>query len=189
MRKTHYLPATLLLGLALSFTACDDDPDDPVVPNEEELITTVTYTLTPDGGGTPVTLNFSDPDGDGGNAPTVTEGTLAANTTYVGVLSLLNEVEDPAENITAEIQEEDEEHQFFFQSTVDGLSVAYDDQDEDGNPIGLTTTVTTGEPASGTLTVILRHEPDKSGDGVSEGSIANAGGETDIEVSFDVDVQ
>ena len=33
--------------------------------------------------------------------------------TYSGTMTLLNESETPAEDITIEIQEEDDEHQFF----------------------------------------------------------------------------
>ncbi|HBK71516.1 MAG TPA: type 1 periplasmic binding fold superfamily protein, partial [Flavobacteriaceae bacterium] len=36
---------------------------------------------------------------------------------------------------------------------------------------------------------ILRHEPNKSASGVSDGDITNAGGETDIEVIFNITVQ
>ena len=170
----------------LSLTACEKTPEGP---NEEEVITTLTYTLTPDGGGTPVVLSFQDLDGDGGDAPIITGGTLAANTNYNGALELLNETETPAGDITEEIMEEDEDHQFFFQSTVSGLTIAYADQDSLGNPIGLATTITTKTPATGTLTVILRHEPDKAAAEVANGDITNAGGETDIEVTFDVEVQ
>ena len=52
----------------LVFAACsDDDTPDPV--NEEEVITTMTVTLTPVGGGTAITLRSQDLDGDGPNAP------------------------------------------------------------------------------------------------------------------------
>ena len=44
------------------------------------------------------------------------------------------------------------------------------------------------KPGNGTITVILRHEPDKDASGVSNGDITNAGGETDIEVVFNVEV-
>ena len=172
-----------LAVIALSFSSCRKDPEDV---NEEEVITTLNYILT--GGGSTVTLSFQDLDGDGGDAPTVTGDTLAANTTYAGSLELLNEVE--GEDITEEIEEEDEDHQFFFQTTGD-INVAYDaeDVDADGNPVGLQNILTTGAAGDGTVTVILRHEPDKGGDGVADGDITNAGGETDIEVTFDVTVQ
>lgn len=101
----------------------------------------------------------------------------------------MNESESPAEDITEEIEEEDDEHQFFFTSSVGGWSVSYDDADGEGNPVGLATKLTTTGAGSGSLTVILRHEPDKSASGVAGGSITNAGGETDIEVTFDVEVK
>ena len=170
------------------FTACNDD-DTTEVPNEEEVITTLIYTLTPNGGGNPAVFTFRDLDGDGGNAPTITNGTLTANTTYTGSLTLSNETETPAEDITTEIAEEDDEHQFFFSTTVTGLSVAYADMDDNGNPIGLATTLVTGDAGTGNMTVTLLHEPDKNAAGVSGGSIDNAGGETDISVTFDVNVE
>ena len=170
------------------FTACSKD--DPEIPNEEEVITSLNYTLSPTtGGGETVTLRFLDLDGDGGDAPIISGGTLVANQTYSGSLELLNEAETPTEDITDEIREEDEDHQLFFQSTIADLDISYGDQDEDGNPIGLSTTLRTGAPASGNITITLRHEPSKSATGVSGGDISNAGGETDIEVTIPIDVQ
>ena len=69
------------------------------------------------------------------------------------------------------------------------VNIAYNDLDEEGKPIGLSTVLTTGEMGSGTITVTLRHEPNKDAAGVSSGDIANAGGETDIEVTFNVEIQ
>ena len=114
---------------------------------------------------------------------------MDTNTQYTGSVELLNELETPAEDITAEVRDEAEEHQFFFQSTASGLSVAYDDLDADGKPIGLTTTITTQGASTGTLTITLKHEPVKDASGVSMGDITNAGGETDIEVTFDVGIE
>jgi len=123
MKNYFLLLSTLIFGLLM--TSCD--PDEPDDINEEELITTVIYTLTPDGGGTPIVLSYKDLDGDGSGAPVIEGGTLSANQTYAGSLNLLNETETPAESITAEIDEEDDEHQFFFQTDIVGLSVAYND--------------------------------------------------------------
>ena len=177
---------TLIVLVALMFSACEKDPEPP---NEEEVITTLNYILTPTGGGDDVTLSFVDLDGDGGNDATITGGTLAANQTYSGRLDLLNEAETPTESITDEIAEEDDEHQFFFQTTVSGLVVSYTDMDANGNPIGLATSLTTGDAASGNLVVILKHEPVKDAEGVSGGDITNAAGETDIEVTFQINVE
>lgn len=181
------LSLAMIFMFSIIFTACDKD--DPIVENEEELITTVNFTLTSVTGGSDVELTFTDLDGDGDGDPVISGGTLQANTVYSGRLELLNELESPAEDITEEIREEDEEHQFFFATTVNGLTVTYGDQDEDANPIGLATSVATGAAGSGTLTVTLRHEPSKDAEGVSDGDITNAGGDTDIQVTFPIDVQ
>ncbi len=178
----------LSLGIVTFLLSCSSD-DDVVVPNQEELITTLTYTLTPQNGGDPVVLSFQDLDGDGSGAPVVTNGTIQNGIVYNGAIVLLNETEDPAENITLEIQEEELDHQFFFQSNINGLTVNYTDTDSEGNPIGLASTLTAPNAGTGTLTVTLRHEPNKSGTGVSDGDITNAGGETDIEVTFELEVQ
>jgi len=185
-KKFLFLTVTLIMASSLLFTSCKKDPEivDPV-----ELITTLNYTLTPASGGAAVTLSFQDLDGDGGNAPTITSGTLAANETYTGSIEVLDESKSPVENITEEVAEEDEEHQFFFQSTVADLSVAYTDEDADGNPIGLSSTLTTGAAGTGSITVTLRHEPAKTADGVAGGDITNAGGETDVEATFSIEVQ
>ncbi len=176
-----------LFCLLLIISACNDDDVD--TGEGEELITTLTLTLTPANGGTPAIMTFQDLDGDGGNIPVVMEGTLDANTIYTSAVTFLNESESPAENITEEIEEEDEEHQVFYAASGINLSASYDDMDDNGNPIGLATTMQTGAASSGTLTVTLRHEPNKDASGVSDGDITNAGGETDIEVTFPVTIQ
>jgi len=185
MKKSYFYLLALVFSLGF-FVACDPDEVDDEL--EQEVITTLNYTLTSTTGDV-VVLTFQDLDGDGGDTPVVSSGTLTANTTYTGSLELLDESGDDTEDITEEIEEEDEEHQFFFSTTVNGLSVAYADQDEDGNPVGLANTLTTGDAAAGTLTVILIHEPAKDGDGVVGGDISNAGGETDIEVTFSITVE
>jgi len=184
--KNYKLMVLGVVSVAILFSACEKTP---VIPNEEEVITTLRYSLTPNGGGTTVVLTFQDLDGDGGNAPVVTGGTLEANKTYTGDIILLNETESPADSISNEVLEEDLEHQLFFESSVSGLSVQYNDTDSAGKPLGLSTVLTTSTVGAGTLKITLRHEPNKSATGVATGDITNAGGETDIEVTFNVDVQ
>jgi len=182
--KTTIKILSFLFIATLTFNGCSDDDDAPGVVNEEEVITTVTISLTPQGGGTTITLISDDPDGpDGPTAPSVTvSGDLAASTTYNGSITFFNSIEN--EDITAEVEEEDDEHQVFYAS---GLGTfAYGDADGDGNPIGLSFTFTTDAAGVGTLSAILRHEPDKNAVGVSDGDITNAGGETDVEVTFDI---
>jgi hypothetical protein len=180
--KTFQLLAILTV-FAFAFTSCSDDDDAPQVINEEEVITTMNVMLF-DGTSTKM-LTIVDADGD----PIISADELDANTTYNGSVEFLNETETPVEDITAEVAEEDEEHQVFYvPSSSLNATVEYDDQDANGNPVGLDFTLTTGDASTGTLTVILRHEPNKDAAGVSEGDPANAGGETDVEAAFEVDI-
>ena len=192
MKNIFQTKSLILLSIfisLISMISCSDDPEDPEAENEEELITTVTYTLTPYEGGDAVVLSYIDLDGEGEIEPTITNGTLSAATVYSGALTLLNETESPAESITEEIEEEDDEHQFFFSSTITDLQVEYADEDGDGKPVGLTTTLTTGAVGSGYLTITLRHEPEKSAANVASGDITSAGGETDISVTFTLTIE
>ncbi len=188
MNTTNKWLPFLALG-ALIFTSCSNDDDNPDPVHEEEVITTLIITLTPDGGGAGVILESQDLDGDGPDEPEITiTGNIASNTTYNGSVELLNETEDPAEDITVEIDELDEEHQFFYGLTGDLGTITYADVDDDGNPVGLLFTWETADAGEGTLTVTLRHEPNKDAEGVSDGNIANAGGETDIAQTFTINV-
>lgn len=185
--KNLFFCIALIFGI-FSFSSCDKD--DPTPPSEPELITTLTLTMTPEAGGTDVVFQFRDTDGDGGNDPVITSGILMANTVYNASLELLNESVSPAENITNEVRSEGTDHQFFFATTAGvNLSFNYNDMDVDGNPIGLDIDFQTGDASSGQFQVTLRHEPNKTASNVSAGDISNAGGETDIEVIFDIDIQ
>lgn len=180
MKSLNYL-YILLLCISIAFSACEKDSQ---VPNEEELITTLTYTLTPVGGGDPVVFSFRDLDGDGGQDPVIVLGRPVPNTTYDGVVQLLNESVNPTDTITHEIEEESLSHQFFYTFADVNASFVYTDTDVEGHPVGINTRVITGNESEGLMTIILRHIPDKFASGVSEGDISNAGGETDIEISF-----
>ena len=175
-----FLLATLLL------VSCGDDPEPA---NEEELITTLTVTLTPTGGD-PITMTFKDLDGDGAGVPQYIYSTggdaavLSTSTTYTAEITLLNESVTPAENITEEVEEEDDEHLFCF--TVGGganIDYSYADEDDNGLDVGLTTNWETGAASTGTITIVLRHQP-----GTKTGACPGSG-ETDIEVTFNVAIQ
>ena len=98
---------TISRSLTLSFAAttlvataaCSDDA---TTPSEQEVITTVTLTFTPTGGGTPVVAAYDDPDGDGGAAPTIDSLGLVAGTSYATTVRFQNKLETPAEEITDE---------------------------------------------------------------------------------------
>lgn len=184
--KTIKLLAILFIATSV-FTACSDDDhvhggDD----HEGEVITTVIYTLTnTTNSADTVVFTYTDLDGEGGaDGTSVTVGNLKANATYTGSIQLLNATENPADDITKEVKEESNEHEFFYTNTA-GLTITKTDKDKNNNPLGVDTTVAAGAAGNGTLTVVLKHEPTKPNDGTAAG----AGGSTDVEVTFDVTIQ
>ncbi|CAM1370852.1 type 1 periplasmic binding fold superfamily protein [Tenacibaculum xiamenense] len=186
----HIKLLAFLFIATLTFTACSDDETLPEEEHEEEVITNMDIVLTPQSGSV-VYLSSEDLDGEGGVDPTITGGTFAANTTYTGVITLTNKAEDPHHDITEEIEEHADEHQFFYSASA-GLSSTFayaGANDSNGNPVGLSFTVTTGDAGTGTYTVTLRHEPNKTAAGVKDGDITNAGGSTDIEIVFPITIQ
>lgn len=196
MKKLSYV-WSVLLGILL-ISSCDED-NPPPAENEEEVITNVTVTFTPEGGGDAIQGTWVDADGEGSGDPVVSDITLAPNTTYTMDIRLVNLI-DPSNSvdITEEVEEEGAEHQFFFGWT-DGLftnpagngnidnqddAVVYEDEDENGRPIGLTTRWTTGDAATGTFRILLMHQPDiKSDDSSSED------GEPDVDVEWEMTVE
>lgn len=177
----------LIIGVFI-LSSCRKDQHDH--EHEQELITTVRLVFTPLGGGAPAEFKFVDLDGIGGNPPTVFNDTLSANTNYSMEVFLLNESVTPAEDITTEVRNEGTAHQLFYtpQSGLN-LVITYNDSDARGKPIGLLCNASTGAASSGTLKVTLRHEPNKNAANVSAGDMTNAGGETDVEVTFEVVIE
>jgi|SRR5690606_1678967 len=182
-----YMKYTILAIALLTTLACKDE--DPKPENPAELITTLRIDFLPLGLADPAVFEFRDTDGDGGNPPVITADTLDAYFKYEATLTLLNESVSPVEDMTSEILAEAVDHQFFFMSGGVTMIHAYNDNDVNGNPVGILNKFSTGDPGSGTLKVILRHRPDKGAPGVSNGVITQAGGETDLEVVFPLIIQ
>ncbi|GAA3929326.1 hypothetical protein [Hymenobacter algoricola] len=177
----------LLLALPLAFSACKNDDDEPEPEEDNELITTVTYALTPAGGSTApaATITWEDLDGAGGAAPVITGGPLAlrANTTYTGTITLLDKTKNPVANITEEVATEKEDHLFFYDPTPAGLlTVTRTDRDANNREVGLVTRLLTTTAATGSLKITLRHQP-----GVKDGTAGP--GDVDVEATVPVAVQ
>lgn len=186
--NTNITYMTVALFAALAITGCKKDKEDdtvtPPIVNEEEVITTMILSFDGQAGVADKELRFTDPDGDGGAAPFFNLDTLQDFSSYNVSITLLNETVTPADTISNEVLEEGTDHQFFFQPGAVNVSVVYSDTDLNGQPIGLQSGWTVGAASSDSIRVTLRHEPNKSASGVSDGDITNAGGETDIEVKF-----
>ncbi len=199
--------------LVLLLAACADEPGGSA-PETAEQITRVALTFTPDGGGASVTAAFSDPDGDGGVSGSSEPVTLAAGTTYALTIAFSNELFDPPEDITAEIEAEAEEHIVLVHgdavagpATSSGsalLTHAYADVESDYGadivgddlPVGLANTVTTAAAGTGVLSVMLRHVPELNGQPQKTADLPGrfaagdtVAGDVDADVDFDVTVQ
>jgi len=184
----------LLLAVSTLFlvAGCEDDPAAPGDENEQELITRVTITLTPVGGGATQSATINDPDGMGPLPPSAPSAVLqvAPGTTYNGTVRVFdasnpNDIED----LTPEVEEEAEEHRFFYTlSGVNGVTIPTSSLDTDANgaPLGLTFQVVASPGASGTglLRVLLSHYDDSP---KGDGSVPS--NETDVDVSFQIRVQ
>ena len=194
-KLNYLLYAVLTLFI---FTACEEDEAAPEEENEVEVFTDVKLVFTPSGGGAAVEAAAQDPDGAGVQELQVLSAiNLAANTEYTLTMVIENCLESPCELMNEEIEEEDEEHQFFFAFTNDAFTspvgngnidsasdpLNYNDTDGNGNAIGLNTSWTTGSASSGTFTVQLQHQPD-----VKTATSGATDGDTDFALTFNLNI-
>ena len=204
MKKNSILFYFLLLFSCVLVISCSDDEDPMEMEmenEEEEVISRVTLTFSPDNGEEDVTAVWFDADGDGSGAPTIDNIGLEEGVTYTLSLELTNTLGSSDEDITAEIDEEAEDHMFFFGFT-DGIfsdpsgngnidnrndPVNYNDQDANGQPLGLSTTWTAGghTDAPGTFNIILKHQPD----GQKTASSGSSVGGTDVDITFPLSIE
>lgn len=193
LKKNLRLLAILFVS-ALAFNACsDDDHDhddhDDHDHEDHEEINRLIYTLTnSENPSDLVIMTFDDPDGElGGDGTTTVEGQITANTIYSGSVQFLHVHEDgDIDDIGADIAEDEaDEHEVFYSTSL--LTIERIDDDADGNPLGMNTTVTSGDAGSGSLTITLVHEGKKPNAGLEDA--LSEGGTPDIEQSFPITVE
>lgn len=185
MNKYFKNLSIIIALIATTFTACKKDEADDFNPiqNEEELITSVVLTFVDSTNITDTsTFAFRDPDGEGGNAPTVfdTISLLKGKTYFMSIAFLDESNPNNVEDITVEVKAEDDEHIVCYES-LNLSSLSYSITDSDGQfPVGLEATFRTDISQivnNGSLKVTLKHQP-----GVKDGSCAP--GDTDVEINF-----
>jgi hypothetical protein len=172
---------SILLVFILILMSCKKDH---VHSHDHDTITVFKYSLTaPDG--SVAEFKFEDYDGDGGNPGLISVSNIKSNTLYSGRVSVFVGDSLNLENITSEIQSEGVDHEFFYSFTgTSAPSIIKTDVDANNNPLGINTTFNTSGIGTFPLTIILRHKPTKPNTGLQ-----SAGGDTDVEVNFNVVVQ
>ena len=183
MRITNYILSLVVVTLIFS---CTDDDDSsvsvPISKNDPELITNVELIFKDTSNTVITTFYFKDPDGEGGNSPTIDTIVLDTNKTYLVSARFLDASDTlDIENITEEIRNEDHEHIICYeQSNISGLTIVRTDSDGTYE-VGLETKWEVGNATSmnGLMRLILRHQP-----GTKDGTYLP--GETDVEIDFPV---
>jgi len=196
---SKFLSLTTICSVVVIFNGCKDD--DPEPENVPELITKVILRFTPPGGA-PVVVSATDPDGEGSqNLQLDGPINLIKGTSYTLTIELINGLYNVGEDgydITKEVREEGDEHQLFF-SWSDGVfssptgtgninstgTVNYQDEDDNGRPIGLTTSWTSAASSStgNSFKVLLKHQP-----GIKSNSSTSVDGETDLDITFPLNI-
>jgi len=192
-----------ILFAALTIVSCSEDDDAaPAEENEVEVITFVQLVFTNTADPTDVVVSTAvDNDGLGINDLTPVDAIrLSPDTEYTLSFVIENRLDpNDIEDIGEEIEEEDNEHQIFFSFTNDIFAnpagngnidnaadpVNYNDQDENGNPVGLSTTWTTtnATSTSNSFTVRLQHQPD-----IKTGTTGANDGDTDFNLEFTLNI-
>jgi len=183
----------MLMLTAVLFISCSDNPSsvDTDGPGEVELITQVTLQLEElnangEPNGNIVNAVWEDADGPGGDAPTVESLNLNRGVNYEGTVQLLNTTENPPEDITEEVMEEAEEHQFFYEFDSGGIQIERLDADANGLLLGINYRILVSSgAANGNLRVILLHFEDA--DKTSNSFPSNQTGiDTDVDIEIPV---
>ena len=202
---SNYVSLVIVIG-GLSLIGCKKDEDLAVVPpaseNEMEVITDIKLIFTNSSDASDIVeARAQDPDGLGVQELVILDTiNLDVNKTYTLTYEIFNNLETPGEDIGAEILEEDNEHKFFYSfsnnafaspsgnGNIDAVSdpLTYNDVDENGNAVGLSTSWATPSSvlSGGTFTTRLQHQPD-----VKTSTSGANDGDTDFELSFVLNIQ
>ena len=194
------------LSLLFALSACSDVEDSSRDETINEVMTTVVLNFTADDG-TELEFVWADPDNTAN--PSIDTIVLSDAADYTLSLSFLNELENPTEDVTPEIADEDDQHFVFITgSAVTGPATKdnpnavvehlYADEDDNGLPVGLDNDILTLAPGEGEFTVTLRHMPPqnkrvvKTADApelVATEGLSAIGGSNDVAVTLPITVE
>jgi len=173
-----------------SLTACLNDDHIPKQVNESEVITHVKLIFTQQDG-TQSNYIYIDPKYRTENYqdPVIKLQTSTPYKVEVEFWDYSNP--DDIENVTEEILDEKDDHFITYQFYQTDISLTRLDTEEatdvNGVQIGLTTAWETSLPAKGAVQVTLIHQPEVKETHPASGN--HVGGETDVEVTFDLEIE
>ena len=177
-----------LFSIATILNSCSKEVAEE--ENDNEVVTTLELHFKERSATNEMIFRFDDVDGFGsGSVPPVIDIIkLAPGKTYDVELKLLNKTSNPAEDVTAEIEEEAAAHRFYFLPAA-GTGITINNFNTDGNgvPVGLTSTWVTGAKATGKIRIILRHYP--NGGKANDDPADSPKSGTDIDTEFPTSIE
>jgi hypothetical protein len=183
----RFASLTLMISLLVASCKKEEQVVSPPLP-ENEFLTTVKLQLVNAATNDTVIAIWKDltPEDTNPADTSLAVLNLKKNSTYQATILLLDETQNPAEDITEEIKERANYHQlFYFPSSSLGGNLVVNVTDTDTNspplPLGVTSNFITSNVANGKINVVLRHQPN-----VKNGTFAP--GSTDVDVNFQVNI-
>ena len=186
MKNFRDLIFLLITGAAIG--SCQKPPANVTPPLSNEFITTTILNLqnTAIPGDKPTIKYYLNPNNPSA-APVITPDTmvLMKNSTYTCNIVILDETKTPVDTVSNVIKQRENIHLFvFFPSTNLMLTDSITDRDTNIPPLpfGLQSQIKTAATSSGSLRVVLRHQPN-----VKNGTYAP--GSTDLDITYPVKIK
>ena len=176
-------PFLLLIPVGFLVGSCNKEEQSVAPTIDNESLTTVTLQLTNKANATDVVTATVDGLNTTADFSKATLN-LKANTTYSGQILLSDKTQTPATDVTAEIKARQNIHLLVYTPSA-GLNLTVTITDKDTNPspgpypVGLLFDVATQAASTGSLNVVLRHQPNTK-DGTAKP------GSSDLDTTFPV---
>jgi hypothetical protein len=192
MKKHNFITgslAAIFLISSLFIVGCKKEEQvvKPPLP-ENEFITTIKLTLIDTLSNDTLLAKWKDISPEDSNPADTSLAILSlkSNRFYKAEITLFDETKNPTVDITNEVKERSIYHLFFYypSASLNGnliVNITDSDLNNPPLPLGVSTNFITNSPSSGSLNVILRHQP-KGKNGTF------APGTTDVDVRFRVTI-
>ncbi len=178
MKIKHNL-LLIATSAVIGFQSCKKDDHDH---DENELITTVRITLTPSSGPA-ISATWKDLTPNEPSGQMIETLKIDSGKVYIGKIEFLDETKSPADDITAEIKKEANDHLFIYKQLTENppiVKIDITDKDSKNLPVGLEFNFTALNKGTGKLNVVLKHQP-----GEKNGSPGLGDEDVNIEIPFE----